>query len=272
MKFRKKPVVIEAVKVVDIFSKPQHERPEWVNQAVENGTIKVGPNFLKINTLEGATLADLTGWLVQGVNGKLYPCKPDIFDKTYEPVQTAHTVQIIPPPTEPPPTEPRGYVHAQVLADYAEDAQVDPEPWLNWECGTSQCEWLACTSTFPPGMLYDWHYRRKRKPQTRKVEAYETPMPMTEAPPVGTYYWVGLFPSGTVAKYTWSDDKADALFLHMRKAYHTKAGAEAALEAEAEAKAKWLTRIDRINPETGEVTSQYKTWYTAAAVNGTCSI
>lgn len=40
-----------------------------------------------IETLEGAMAADKGDWIIQGVNGEFYPCKPDIFEKTYEKVQ-----------------------------------------------------------------------------------------------------------------------------------------------------------------------------------------
>lgn len=59
MKFRKKPVIIEAV---------QTNVP------------------LDIETLEGVMHASPGDWIITGVNGEKYPCKPDIFEKTYEPV------------------------------------------------------------------------------------------------------------------------------------------------------------------------------------------
>ncbi len=60
MKFRKKPVIVEAVKT-DIE--------------------------VKIETLEGTMTARPGDWIITGVNGESYPCKPDIFEKTYEPVE-----------------------------------------------------------------------------------------------------------------------------------------------------------------------------------------
>lgn len=60
MKFRKKPVVIEAYQT-------QEE--------------------LDIFTLEGVMHAAPGDWIITGVNGEQYPCKPDIFEKTYEPVE-----------------------------------------------------------------------------------------------------------------------------------------------------------------------------------------
>lgn len=42
---------------------------------------------MKINTLEGVMTAVEGDWIIQGVNGEIYPCKPDIFEKTYEKVE-----------------------------------------------------------------------------------------------------------------------------------------------------------------------------------------
>jgi hypothetical protein len=77
-KFRKKPVVIEAVQwngdnLSDIlrFYKPDN--------------ILVGDE-IHINTLEGVMVASKGDWIIQGVKGEFYPCKPDIFEQTYEPV------------------------------------------------------------------------------------------------------------------------------------------------------------------------------------------
>jgi hypothetical protein len=39
---------------------------------------------MKIKTLEGVMTANIGDWIIQGVNGEIYPCKPDIFEKTYE--------------------------------------------------------------------------------------------------------------------------------------------------------------------------------------------
>lgn len=59
MKYRKKPVIVEAYKT---------------------------NKELYIETLEGTMHASIGDWIITGVNGEKYPCKPDIFEKTYEPV------------------------------------------------------------------------------------------------------------------------------------------------------------------------------------------
>lgn len=42
---------------------------------------------IQIETLEGIMTASPGDWIITGVNGEQYPCKPDIFEKTYEPVE-----------------------------------------------------------------------------------------------------------------------------------------------------------------------------------------
>jgi hypothetical protein len=76
-KFRKKPVVIEAWQFT---LKNLTVLPHWLNA---DG---LGGENLYIETLEGTMRADLGDWIIQGVKGELYPCKPDIFEATYEPV------------------------------------------------------------------------------------------------------------------------------------------------------------------------------------------
>ena len=79
MKFRKKPVVIEAVKLSG----------ETVNECVEfcDGKLKAhGMVGVVIETLEGNMLASPGDWIIKGIHGEFYPCKPDIFEATYEPV------------------------------------------------------------------------------------------------------------------------------------------------------------------------------------------
>lgn len=87
MKYRKKPVVIEA------FQYGIDPRPDWFDDAVTNDTIRtfVGTDirdkseyFCMIRTLEGQMRGDCLDFIIQGVNGEIYPCKPDIFEKTYE--------------------------------------------------------------------------------------------------------------------------------------------------------------------------------------------
>lgn len=79
-KYRKKPVVVEAWRNDD-----EMPRPEWVDEAVGGRTRPGG--VLYVSTLEGLMRADLGDWLIRGVKGEVYPCKPDIFEATYEPAE-----------------------------------------------------------------------------------------------------------------------------------------------------------------------------------------
>lgn len=74
-RFRKKPVVIEAVR--------------WTGDNVQEltaflGVLSINFGAAMITTLEGTMRADQGDWIIKGVKGEFYPCKPDIFEATYE--------------------------------------------------------------------------------------------------------------------------------------------------------------------------------------------
>lgn len=77
MKFRKKPVVIEAKQFVQIAD--GSTLCHWCG-----GTNDISPVEIQIRTLEGVMTAVLGDWIIQGVKGEFYPCKPDIFEATYD--------------------------------------------------------------------------------------------------------------------------------------------------------------------------------------------
>lgn len=87
MKYRKKPVVIEAMQW-DGTEKSQAAIVTWTKGAI------VGmfdhAYYLAIPTLEGTMRADPLDWIIRGVAGEFYPCKPDIFATTYEPADDAN--------------------------------------------------------------------------------------------------------------------------------------------------------------------------------------
>lgn len=85
MKFRKKPVVIEAYELPPNDGNTRALPPIWLVDAIVKRTVHAQPNGeLIIETLEGNHLARVGDWIIQGVKGELYPCKPDIFTATYE--------------------------------------------------------------------------------------------------------------------------------------------------------------------------------------------
>lgn len=86
-KFRKKPVIIEAVQVPSNESLDLHE---WVEKTMalekwmEDATFRLSRTGIHIQTLEGVMTASPGDWIIRGVKGEYYPCKPDIFEATYE--------------------------------------------------------------------------------------------------------------------------------------------------------------------------------------------
>ena len=84
MKYRKKPVVIDAIRWADSPSVLIE-----IQKLADGKTISVDYKkkpVLRIPTLEGMMEAKIGDWIIKGVNGEIYPCKPDIFEKTYEKV------------------------------------------------------------------------------------------------------------------------------------------------------------------------------------------
>ena len=79
-RFRKRPVEIEAFRLP--LGGPM---PDWLTEAVESGKVRDHGGGAKIDTLEGLLTATPGDWIIRGVKGELYPCKPDIFAATYEP-------------------------------------------------------------------------------------------------------------------------------------------------------------------------------------------
>lgn len=84
MKYRKKPVLIEAVlwNGVEVS-----EVTDWISKALQNETITRSGDKVVIKTLEGDMIASPGDYIIKGVKGELYPCKPDIFESTYEMVE-----------------------------------------------------------------------------------------------------------------------------------------------------------------------------------------
>jgi len=102
MKYRKKPVVIEAFQMTEERRWDNSEWPEWLHQAWNRdpgeGSIWIDPDApiesgrksatkLVCGTLEGVYRIDFGDYIIQGVKGEIYPCKPDIFEMTYDLVE-----------------------------------------------------------------------------------------------------------------------------------------------------------------------------------------
>ena len=84
-KFRKRPVVIEAVQITASTFDSSHPNPEHLASS-ESCRVVYDPieRCVRIHTLEGVMTGNVGDWIIRGVQGELYPCKPDIFAATYE--------------------------------------------------------------------------------------------------------------------------------------------------------------------------------------------
>lgn len=80
MKYRKKPLVIDAVQWTG-RNMPQMEEFLGFSPLYDRG------GGFTIDTLEGSMRASTRDWVIKGVQGEFYPCKPDIFETTYEAVE-----------------------------------------------------------------------------------------------------------------------------------------------------------------------------------------
>ena len=80
--FRKRPVVIEAMQLTDAAS--VFDIAEWINNP-QTG-YSTNPPTVWIETLEGRMEGSTGDWVIKGIEGEFYPCKPDIFIKTYQEV------------------------------------------------------------------------------------------------------------------------------------------------------------------------------------------
>lgn len=88
-RFRKKPVVIEAVRYLGKGNMADRDVPEWLWDALANKVAEPtnGTDPFIIHTLEGDHVCSPGDWIIRGVKGELYPCKPEIFEMTYEAVE-----------------------------------------------------------------------------------------------------------------------------------------------------------------------------------------
>ena len=99
MKYRKKPIIVEAFQMTKERRQDNSEWPAWLHEAWQKeypseGALwpkdyptSDGKDRLCVGTKEGVYLVSWNDWIIQGIQGELYPCKPDIFKETYEPVE-----------------------------------------------------------------------------------------------------------------------------------------------------------------------------------------
>lgn len=91
MKYRKKPIVIDAWR-----NDGRSLSPQWLANALNEGSIYFSGGeepYYTIETREGVMRAEFGDWIIRGIAGELYPCKPDIFASTYEFVDQGAVMQ-----------------------------------------------------------------------------------------------------------------------------------------------------------------------------------
>lgn len=92
MKFQKKPIVIEAVQWNET-----DEALEFISNSVLMSLCRSAdgrPHTLRIETPEGVMSVSPGDWIIKGVKGEFYPCKPDIFEMTYDPIAEHNNVSV----------------------------------------------------------------------------------------------------------------------------------------------------------------------------------
>lgn len=83
-RFRKKPVVIEARQLLAQDSVHMEDVANWCGGRLRGYALPLDQRIVQIDTLEGEMEASVGDWIIKGVMGEFYPCKPDIFALTYE--------------------------------------------------------------------------------------------------------------------------------------------------------------------------------------------
>jgi hypothetical protein len=93
-KFRKKPVIIEAMQFNGGWSGDGRDICDWVGKNAHWSAGNSGePGTLHIQTLEGTMTAIEGDYIIRGVKGEFYPCKPDIFAATYDPIEVSEIAE-----------------------------------------------------------------------------------------------------------------------------------------------------------------------------------
>jgi hypothetical protein len=82
MKFRKRPVVIDAYQ---LWPNNIETLEQWCGGSIKGTALPLERQCIDIQTLEGEMRAEMGDWIIRGIKGEYYPCKPDIFALTYEP-------------------------------------------------------------------------------------------------------------------------------------------------------------------------------------------
>ena len=128
-RFTKRPVTIEAIQW-DGTAQTLDDLTAWSRQHTPPGGIIPIPNAdqdnrLIIHTLEGTMRGDVGDWIIRGVQGEFYPCKPDIFEATYEPAAEHHGE----PNADPTRAEVRAAAEAIARCTFPDKGWWELSPW-----------------------------------------------------------------------------------------------------------------------------------------------
>ena len=118
-----------------------------------------------------------------------------------------------------------GHIHAELMAQYAEDAKQHDRPWELWQHGDNE-DWVDCT--YHPSWEIGHSYRRK--PQTIKIGEYEVPEPCWEPLRSGQRFWT-VNPFEGPREFTWECSKEDFHALKSGFVHLTEEAAEKHYEA-----------------------------------------
>lgn len=94
-KYIKKPVEIEAIQltkdnIIEVFNfldETNYKETKSVEELEDFSQMMLKQGYIEIETLEGMMIANFGDYIIKGIKGEFYPCKPDIFQATYEEVR-----------------------------------------------------------------------------------------------------------------------------------------------------------------------------------------
>ena len=120
------------------------------------------------------------------------------------------------------------FIHADLIAQYLEDANECEQPWLRWQYKHPLSdEWMDAISPLP----FDPGYAYRRKPRTIRIGEFDVPEPVREPLVWGQEYWVARVLDDGAVKYTWHDDAVDSLWLADGLIHLTKEAAQIHIDA-----------------------------------------
>jgi hypothetical protein len=83
--YQKKPIIVEAFRWTG--DEEQTEDPIWIIEAIKNGNAYFERHNFYIRTLEGVMQVGYGDYVIKGIKGEIYPCKPDIFEASYSEIE-----------------------------------------------------------------------------------------------------------------------------------------------------------------------------------------